>query len=77
MPDRLINVFADELDVDASELSDESSAQTVDEWDSLAAMRLVSAIEEEFLIRLSTADIIKMDSIGRARIVLKEKGVDL
>lgn len=77
MPDRLIDVFSDELELEPDELSDDSSTESVDEWDSLAAMRLISAIEEEFSVRLSTSDIMKMNSIGRARAVLREKGVEV
>jgi hypothetical protein len=42
--DTLIKLFADELDVAASSLSEESSPDTVATWDSLASMNLVAAI---------------------------------
>ena len=75
MSDKLLNVFAEELGVDPSALSEESSPETVEQWDSLAAMRLVAAIEEEFGTRLSTGEIMKMRTIGIARAVLADKGV--
>lgn len=75
--DLLIELFADELDVEESELSDESSPENVEEWDSLAAVRLVAAIETEFDVRLSTGDIMKMRSIGVARKVLQKKGIEV
>ena len=75
LTDRLINLFAEELGVAASALSDDSSPDTVDQWDSLAAMRLVAAIEAEFNVRLSTKEIMKMRTIKLARAVLKEKNV--
>ena len=68
-------VFAEELGVDPGTLSEESSPETVEQWDSLAAMRLVAAIEEEFGTRLSTGEIMKMRTIGIARAVLADKGV--
>ncbi len=74
MADTLIELFADELDVAADTLSDESSPETVATWDSLAAMNLVAAFEEEFGVRLTTAEIMYMNTIGRAREVLKKKG---
>ncbi len=77
MNDRLIKIFAEELDVDAAELNDDSSPDNVATWDSLAAMRLVAAIESEFDIRLSTKEIMKMRSIGIARSVLREKSVSV
>jgi acyl carrier protein len=72
--DRLIDLFAEEFDVSGGTLNDESSPDTVEQWDSLAAVRLVAAIETEFSVRLSTAEIMKMRSIGLARAVLKSKG---
>jgi Acyl carrier protein len=75
MTDRLIALFAEELDVDASTLSDSSSPDTVETWDSLAAMRLVAALESEFSVRLTTREAMKMRTIGIARAVLAEKNV--
>lgn len=77
MSDPLIEVFADILELDPSTLNDDSTPDTVDQWDSLAAMHLVAAIEETFNIRLSTKEIMKMFSIGLARQVLQGKGVDV
>lgn len=77
MSDKLIALFAEELEVEPSELDDGSSPDTVESWDSLAAMRLVAAIESEFDIRLSTKEIMKMRTIGIAREVLKSKNVDV
>jgi len=77
MSDILIGLFAEILAVPASDLRDDSSPDTVRQWDSLAAMNLVVAIEEEFGITLSTKEIMKMSSIRLAREILKEKGVDL
>jgi acyl carrier protein len=75
--DRLIDLFAEEFDVESEVLHDESSPDTVEQWDSLAAMRLVAAIEAEFGVRLGTAEIMKMRSIGLARAVLKSKGAEI
>ncbi|MHA7971290.1 acyl carrier protein [Rhizobium terricola] len=75
MSDKLIALFAEELGVDPSELSDGSNPDTVESWDSLAAMRLVAAIESEFDVTLSGKEVMKMRTIGIAREVLAAKGV--
>lgn len=75
MSDRLIEVFAEGLQLDAAELSDETSPQNTTQWDSLAAMTLVMLLEDSFDVRLSTREIMKMNSIGAARSVLQSKGV--
>jgi acyl carrier protein len=73
--DPLIDLFAEGLRVDAGGLSEESSPQNTPQWDSLAAMTLITLIEDTFQVRLSTREIMKMNSIGAARSVLRSKGV--
>jgi acyl carrier protein len=73
--DALIQLFAETLQIDPAELNDNSSPDTVKQWDSLSAMRLVVAIEEKFNVRLSTKEIMKMSTIGRARQTLQSKKV--
>ena len=77
MSDKLIAVFADVLEVEASTLNDESSPDTVEQWDSLAAMHLIATIEETFDTQLTTKEIMKMYSIGLARKALQDKGIDV
>ena len=71
----LIQLFAEVLQVDPTDLSEDSSPDNVKQWDSLAAMELVAAIEEKFKVQLSTKEIMKMSTIGRARKVLQGKSV--
>ena len=77
MNDVLAELFAEVLEVDPAELNDDSSPENVKQWDSLAAMKLVCAIEEKFKIQLSTREIMKMSTIGLARVTLRNKGVAL
>lgn len=75
MPDRLIEVFAEGLQLDVSAINDETTPQNTSQWDSLAAMTLVMLLEDTFDVRLSTREIMKMNSVGAARSVLQSKGV--
>jgi acyl carrier protein len=75
MPDPLIEIFAQGLGVGIDALDEDSSPETLEEWDSLAAMNLVTLIEDTFAVSLSTRDIMKMRTIGLARSVLRAKGV--
>jgi acyl carrier protein len=75
MADPLLEIFAEGLGLGVDALDEESSPDTVEEWDSLAAMNLVTLIEDTFEVSLSTRDIMKMRTIGLARSVLKAKGV--
>ena len=77
MSDPLIDIFADVLGLDAGSLSEDTSPENTPEWDSLAAMLLVSAIESKFDVRLKTRDIMKMASISQARSILKQYDADV
>ncbi|HTK85919.1 MAG TPA: acyl carrier protein [Patescibacteria group bacterium] len=77
MSDPLIQLFSEVLGVSAEKLSDVSSPDNTSQWDSLAAMHLVAAIESKYSIRLSTKEIMKMSSIGTARKVLLDKNISL
>lgn len=77
MSDRLVQLFAQGLGIDTAHLSDQSSPETVEQWDSLAATRIIAALESEFDVRLSTKEILQMRTIGGAREVLRGKGVTL
>lgn len=77
MTDALLQLFSDVLDVPVEKLNDNSSPDNTSQWDSLAAMHLVAAIESKYSIRLSTKEIMKMSSIGFARTMLKAKNVSL
>jgi acyl carrier protein len=76
MSDRLLEVFSHGLNIPVDELSDETSTSNTQAWDSLAAMELVTLIEDAFEVRLKVSEIMKMRSIGLARSVLLTKGVE-
>jgi len=77
MEDQLLSIFGEGLNLPADSLSDDTSPDNTEQWDSLAAMNLVSLLEDAFEVELSTRDIMKMRTIGFARKVLQDKGVQI
>jgi acyl carrier protein len=73
--DGLLAIFSEVLGVPCQDLSDETSPENTPKWDSLAAMMLVSALEDRYDVTLSTKEIMKMRSISIVREVLRAKGV--
>jgi acyl carrier protein len=73
--DRVVEVFAEGLDLPPESLSDESAPENTPEWDSVASMILVAALEETFGIQFSTMEIMRMRSIRLVREMLRSKGV--
>jgi acyl carrier protein len=75
MTSRVTKVFSDVLGISSDSITDETSPDNTAQWDSMAAMNLVVAIEDEFDIRLSTAEIISMRDVAIVRKVLQSKGI--
>lgn len=62
--DRLNAVFQDVFDDDSMMVNDETTAADVTSWDSLMHITLISAVEEEFDIKIPMRDIIGMKNVG-------------
>jgi acyl carrier protein len=57
-------IFIDILDKEDIILNDQTTANDVEEWDSLAHIRLVVAIERKFKIHFSSKEIQSWDNVG-------------
>lgn len=68
--ERLVCVFAESLGVESALVVDELQYNSIKQWDSVAHMKLVAALEDEFEIMLDTDDIIDMSSVGKAKELL-------
>jgi acyl carrier protein len=73
--DRVVEVFASTLKLDRAAISDETAPDNTPEWDSIAAMDLALAIQDEFGVKLGTRDILAMRSVGLVKKVLRAKGI--
>lgn len=70
MDDRILAVFREVLDIDDLIIHDETTAGDVPGWDSLAQVKLVIALEEEFNITFTTHDVAEMQCVGDLKKVL-------
>lgn len=61
---RLTEVFRDVLDRSSIVLSRETTAADIEEWDSLAHISLLMAIEKEFQISLKLTDVERLQNVG-------------
>ena len=60
----LNEIFMDVLDLDEVELSDATSADDIDEWDSLSHIQLIVAIEKTFKIKFTSKEIMSWQNVG-------------
>ena len=58
--DRIKQVLASVLNVDVDEITEDTSPDTLDVWDSLKQMDLVVALEDEFKMSFTQEQIIEM-----------------
>lgn len=71
---KLNEIFVDVLDPeDEVALTDGSSAEDIEEWDSLSHIQLVVAIEKEFGIKFSSLEIMKWSNVGEMVNSIEEK----
>ncbi|SBS25483.1 hypothetical protein MAQ5080_00275 [Marinomonas aquimarina] len=73
--ERLVAAFASSLNIEASQVVDELEYNTIPQWDSVAHMVLVAALEKEFDVMLDMDDIIEMSSVKIAKEILAKHDV--
>lgn len=61
---KLQTVFRDVLDNDEIILSTSSSAEDIEEWDSLSHIQLIVAVEKAFKIRFNSKEILSWKNVG-------------
>ena len=57
-------IFQDVLDNDEIELTFETTADDVDEWDSLSHIQLIVAIEKAFKVKFTSKEIMSWANVG-------------
>lgn len=71
--DQLNEIFIDVLDLDECNLTDETSANDIEEWDSLSHIQIIVAIEKKFKIKFTSLEIMKWNNVGEMVNSLEEK----
>ena len=71
---RLDHVFQDIFDDPSLEVRDDMTANEVEGWDSLSHINLIVAVEKEFRIRLTTAEVRGLKNVGDFVTLIAAKG---
>lgn len=71
MEERLRNLIIAQLKIDPNQYSEDLGAGDIPEWDSLAHMNLIMAIEREFHITFDVADAVDLETVGDFQDALK------
>ncbi len=70
--ERLEAVFADIFDEEIK-LSAETTAEDVEDWDSLTHISLISAVEAEFGVRFKMKEVSAMKNVGEMVAIISER----
>ncbi|MGB0748658.1 MAG: acyl carrier protein [Magnetospiraceae bacterium] len=73
---RIIGIFRHSLDLPAEVVVETLAYRAVSQWNSVAHMQLVAALESAFDILMETDDIIDMSDFDTALTILARHGVD-
>jgi acyl carrier protein len=66
-------IFRKRLKKDDIQLSEETTAQDIEGWDSLTHMVLINDIEQKFEVRFSFNDIARLKNVGDICITIRSK----
>lgn len=62
--EKLNGVFRDVFDDEEIEVHDSTTADDIEDWDSLEHINLIAAIEQEFGIKFSMGQVVTMKNVG-------------
>lgn len=68
-------IFIDTLDNEEVVIEETTTANDVDEWDSLTHIMLVVAIEKQFKIKFTSKEILSWKNVGEMLNCIQDKGI--
>lgn len=71
--EKLTEIFRDVMDNDEIVLEDSTSANDIEEWDSLAHVQLTERIEEEFGLKFSAKELASWVDVGEMVDAMEKK----
>lgn len=73
MEDQIKEIMGLVFEIDPNTISNDASPDTIDNWDSIRAINLVTALEEAFQIELTDDEIADMLNFELIRVTIQEK----
>ena len=73
MKNKIVEIMSNIFECDPSEISDKTSSDDIDTWDSLNHLDLITALEEEFNVTFDFEEIEEMLNLELIFLILKDK----
>jgi acyl carrier protein len=74
-PSRLYEIISKVMNVPISEINDQTSPETIEQWDSFTGYILLDEIETEFNVKFTLEDTLEIKNVGDFKKLLKNQGV--
>lgn len=71
--DRLQQIFVDVFDDPTLNITRQTSASDIEDWDSISHIRLVVMIEKEFNIKFALGELQSLKNVGEMMDIIAEK----
>ena len=71
--ERLNEVFRDVFDDESITVNDQTTADDIEDWDSLEHINLMAAVEREFGIKFSMGQVVTMKNVGEMVDIILQK----
>lgn len=65
-------IFVDVFDDDTIEITEETTAEDIEDWDSLMHITLISEIENEFDFKFQMKDVVGMANVGEMLDIIED-----
>jgi acyl carrier protein len=75
--EKLKKIISSVFKIDASDVNNETSPDTVESWDSLNHLNLVLALEEGFNVNFTEEQTVEILNFELIKLSLQEQGVDV
>ena len=75
--EKLQNVFAEVFNVEPSLINDDFGKDTVETWDSVHQLNIISLLEETFDLLLEPGDIMACTSFAKAKEILRKNDIEI
>lgn len=76
MKEKLQEIFRDIFDDEELVITEEMTAADIEDWDSLAQINLIIAIEKEFEVKFNLEEVSKLKNIGEMLEMIKIKKME-
>ena len=70
---KLAEVFRDVFDDESIEINDKTTADDIDDWDSLTHISLLTAVEEEFSVKFDMKAVHGLKNVGEMVSLIEQK----